>query len=356
MLANLLLGVSLLAPQIAAIQRDESPLDLNPEIRLYLDNKVNRADPPMLRLQALVATVFRDNELHFTYSGATRSAIETFATRNGNCLSFTILFIAAARHVGLDARFREVEIAPTWSQNGIFISLNQHVNAAVYIDGVAYAIDVFPAINRIEIGSSPVSDGRGFAHYYNNLGVQALGNSSFQDAELFLNKALEMDPTTAGVWINLGAAKAQAGQLLDAEKCYRKALALDARNPAAMSNLAGIFAVTDRLKEANSLQQKIRKFREQNPYHHFSLGQQAFNGGRYQEAIVHYRKALKLKPGEHNFYFALARSYSQLGLAVDAETNLQLAMKYSSDPANKSRYSQKLDLLKGIRNQSPGIH
>jgi len=356
MYSCLLIGWLLVQPQVSFNPSAPNPLDISPEIRSYLDNKVHRNDAPMLRLQELVSTVFQDRDLNFTYSLETRNAIETFSARNGNCLSFTILFIAMARHVGLDARFREVEIAPTWSKNGQFVNLNLHVNAGVFIDGLAYAIDVFPVINRIEIGARPVPDERGLAHYYNNLGANELGKGNLDGAELWLRKALEVDPTTVGVWINLGAAQSQARQLKEAEKCYRKALELEPGNQAAMGNLAGLYELTGRSQEAKRLQAKIKQFREKNPYHHFNLGQQAYADGRYEESLVHYKKALKLKAREHNFHFAMARSFSQLGKVLEAENSLQLAVKYAADPANKARYAEKLELLKHIRTQPGGTY
>jgi len=355
MLACILIGLFLVQPQAALDLPTPNPLDISPEIRSYLDVKVHRNDPPMLRLQELVSTVFQDRDLNFSYSVETRSAIETFTARSGNCLSFTILFIAMARYVGLDARFREVEIAPTWSKNGLFVNLNLHVNAGVFIEGQAYAIDVFPVINRIEIGARPVPDERGIAHFYSNLGANELGQGNLDAAERWLRKALEVDPTAVGVWINLGAAKSQAKQLKEAEKCYRKALELEPGNQVAMGNLAGLCELTGRLQEAKRLLAKVKQFREKNPYHHFSLGQQAYADSRYEESIVHFKKALKLKAREHNFYFALARSFSQLGRVADAENSLQLAVKYAADPANKARYSEKLELLKNVRSQPGGI-
>jgi len=116
-----------------------------------------------------------------------------------------------------------------------------------------------------------------------------------------------------------------------------------------MSNLAGVCELTGRAKEVLRIQAKVKEFREKNPYHHYNLGTQAFEEGRYQEAIAHYRRALKLKATEHNFYFALARAYDMLGQKAEAISNLQLAEKYASDAANKQRYAEKLELLKGIR-------
>jgi len=354
MLAHLLLGWFLWAPQ-AGGSPDTNPLDLNPEMRAFLDARVDRSLPPYQRLEALVSAVFQDPQLNFAYSTETQTAIETFQSRKGNCLSFTILFIALARHLNLDARFREVEIAPTWSKAGSFVNLAQHVNAAVFIGGLAYAIDVYPGVNPLEIGGQVVPDARGIAHYFNNKGVDELGFGNFADAEMYLRKALELDPQTVPVWINLGAARNQAGNLGEAERYYRKALELEPRNSAAMSNLANLCEMTGRTNEAAGYRKKIREFLEKNPYHHYNLGMQAYEAGNYKEAIARFKKALRLKSEEHNFYFSLARAYAQVDNSEEAVKNLKLAEKYASDPANKQRYSQKLELLKSIKSPA-SIH
>ncbi len=349
MIACVLLSLSLLRPVWAAAAQDQSPMDLSSEIQQFLDAKVDRGLPQMERLQALVSAVFRSTELSFTYAPVTRTANETYTERSGNCLSFTLMFISMARYLGLDARFREVEIAPVWSKAGDFINLSQHVNAAVFIGGQAYAIDVFPAVNRIEIGGQVVSDARGLAHFYNNKGVDALSQGNDEAGEYYLQEALQADPTAAIVWINLGAAKTRIGKLADAERDLRKALSLDPRSPAAMSNLANVCQLTGRVKEAQRYRAKIKEFREKNPYYHYDLGMQAFGIGKYEEAIGHFRRAVKLKSTEHNFYFALARAYGMLGQKAEAVNNLQLAEKYASDAANKQRYAEKLGLLKGAQ-------
>jgi Flp pilus assembly protein TadD len=349
MIACLLLSLSLLRPIWAAVPQDQNPMDLSPEIRQFLDKKVDRSLPQMERLQALVSAVFRSNELSFTYAPATRTVIETYTQHSGNCLSFTFMFISTARYLGLDARFREVEIAPVWTKAGDFVNLSQHVNAAVFIGGQAYAIDVFPAVNRIEIGGQVVPDERGLAHFYNNRGVDELTKGNIETGESYLQEAVQADPTTVSVRINFGAAKTRSGELREAEGYLRRALELDPRSQAAMSNLAGVCQLTGSVKEALRYQAKIKEFREKNPYHHYDLGMQAFEVGRYEEATEHYRRALKLKSTEHNFYFALARAYGMLGQKAEAMNNLQLAEKYASDAANKQRYAEKLDLLKGVQ-------
>ncbi len=345
MITCLLLSLALLRPLAAEIPQNQNPMELNPEIRQFLDQKVDRYLPQMERLRTLVSTVFQSNELNFVYVPATRTVIETYNEHSGNCLSFTLMLISMARYLGLDARFREVEIAPVWTKAGDFVNLSQHVNAAVFIGGQAYAIDLFPEVNRIEIGGQVVSDARGLALFYNNKGVDELTQGDLAAGEAYLQTALQADPTTVIVWINLGAAKTRGGDYKEAERYLRHALELDPRNPAAMSNLANVCQVTGRLKEAARYQARIKEFRDRNPYYHYDLGMQAFDAGRYGEAVTEYRRAVKLKAKEHNFYFALARAYGMLGEKTRAVDNLQLAEKYAADAANKQRYAEKLNLL-----------
>lgn len=352
MLASLLVGLILAQAQAGPAVPEGNPLALSPEIQAFLDQKVDRGLAEKERLEALVRAVFQDESLKFSYAPETRTATETFTNRGGNCLSFTTLFIAMARHVGMDARFREVEIAPAWSKNGMFVSLNKHVNAAVFVGGIGYAIDVFPGVNRIELGGQIVPDARGLAHFYNNIGADELGKGNLELAEAYLKKALEMDPKTVSVWINLGVTKGQAGELREAESCYRKALQLDSRELVAMSNLAGLCQRAGRTREALRYLNKVKEFQEKNPYHHYNLGLQAFDAGNYQASIAEYKKALKLKSKEHNFYFAMARAYTKLNQMEDAMNSLQLASKYAPDSSNQNRYNQKLELLKASQKPS----
>jgi tetratricopeptide (TPR) repeat protein len=355
MLACLLLSLTLVQPLQAILPTDQDPIKLSPEMKQFLDKKVDRGLPQMERLQSLVAAVFRDAELNFKYSADSRTAIETFTTRSGNCLSFTLLFISMARYMNLDARFREVEVAPIFTKNGAFINLSQHLNAAVFIGRQAYAVDVFPGVNAIEIGGQIVPDERGLAHFFNNKGVDELAKGNFRQAEAYFKKALDTDPTIVCVWINLGAGSSQTGHNADAERYYRKALELDPQNLAAMSNLATLFDQTGKTKEATRLQLKVKEFREKNPYHHFNLGQEAYQAGRYEEALEHYKRAIKLKSTDHNFYFAVSRVYAQMGQNDEVVSSLRLAEKYASDESNRLRYAQKLELLKNMKlHASPG--
>lgn len=352
MVATLLLTFCLGLAADLPIPPDDDPFKLSEEMKQFLEQKIDRSLDSVEQLRTLVRVVFQQNALNFTYVPETRTAVETFSQRGGNCVSFTFLFLAMARHLGFDARFREVDIVPTWSQIGNIISMNGHANAAVFIGGQGYVVDLFPRVDRIDIRGRVVPDGRAIAHFFNNRGADHLAGGRPQSALAFFQKALESDPTTSFVYANIGVTQTLLGESEEAIKSYHKALELHSGELVAMSNLAALYERMGRHHDAQSYLAKVRKFNQRNPYYHFNLGLKAYQSGAYRESIEHYRAALKLKSAEHNFYLALAKAYAQLG-EMDKVTNcLTLAKKNAPDEAWKLRYTEKLQLLASMQHHS----
>ena len=50
-----------------------------------------------------------------------------------------------------------------------------------------------------------------------------------------------------------------------------------------------------------------------NPYYHAWLGQRAYEQGNFQQAVEHFKNAIRRKKNESNFYVQLSRSYDRLG-------------------------------------------
>lgn len=324
---------------------DEDPLRISDEMRQFLDTKFSRGCDSLERLQTLVQAVFRDNELKFSYEPHTRTAADTFSKKSGNCVSFTFLFIAMARQLGLDARFREVDIAPIWTQVGDLVSLSGHVNVAIFIEGRGYSVDLFPQVNRIDLGGRVVTDDRALAHFYSNRGVEHLAAGRPELAIEYFRKAVRSDPTMACAWTNMGVALTRIGAFRDAESSHQKALQVEPGDLVAISNLAALYERIGRTHDAGRYQEKARKLQQKNPYYHFSLGLKSYMAGQYREAVVEYRAALKLRPKEHYFHMALAKAYLRLGEMDKVGPCLKQALKNAPDENSKRRYNEKLDWL-----------
>lgn len=324
---------------------DEDPLRVSEEMTQFLETKIGRGGESLDRLQTLVHVVFQENALGFSYEPETRTAAGTFNKRGGNCVSFTFLFIAMARQLGLDARFREVAIVPIWGQVGDLVSISGHVNVAVNIGGQGYAVDLFPQVNRLELGGRVVSDDRALAHFYSNKGVEHLAAGRSQLAIAYFQKAARNDPTMACAWTNMGVALTRAGDLQEAEASHQKALQVEPGDLVAISNLASLYERLGRDRDAERYREKARRLQQKNPYYHFNLGLRCYLSGQYRESIAHYRIALKLKPKEHYFHMALAKAYIRVGEMDKVASCLKQALKNAPDENAKHRYNEKLDWL-----------
>jgi FimV-like protein len=347
MLAALLLVCCLAFPRAVFAVPDEDPFKVNEEMVRFLETNINRSGDGLQQLRNLVRVVFEENALGFKYDSVTRTAIDTFNTRRGNCMSFTFLFLALARELGFDARLREVDVAPVWSRTGGFTTLVGHVNVGIHVGSQWYVVDLFPTVNRIELGGRLVSDARALAHFFNNRGVDSLAKGELTEAIEYFHKSLAADSTVGSVWCNLGVALNNARMYEEAEESYKKALQLDSGDMVAMNDIAALYERMGRDNDSKRWLDKARKFRQRNPYYHYSLGVQAYDSGNFPASVNHFKEAIKRKGTEHNFYLGLARAYLKMGDTNKARECLQTALKYATDESSKLLYNEKLTWLAG---------
>jgi tetratricopeptide (TPR) repeat protein len=329
---------------------EEDPLAMTAEMRTFFEQRVDRRVPPRQRVQLILSAIFDEDGVAFTYRNETRTAAETFELRSGDCLSFTNLFIAVARHFGLPARYREVDIAPNWSQRGSVVVFNRHLNSLVGVGSQAMVIDLVPQINRVELSGRIVSDERGFAHYYNNKGAESITDGDLNLARKLFEKALKYEKDASFIWANLGVVQTHQEDFEGAEESYRRAIKLDKHDMVALTNLVRLLEKEGRHEEVPRLQERIKDFRNKNPYYHYSLGEEAFSLGLFEESLKHYQDALRRKSDEPLFHHSMAKSYSQLGDLEKAIEHLKKARKYSPDEAGKTRFNKKLAYLGVIQN------
>jgi len=88
---------------------DVDILALNDEIRSLLDVSVAGIKSPWNRLNELVSLISK-NVRYDTQDDkfGTKTAIETFESGSGNCLSFVNLFISMARYVGINSGYQDI--------------------------------------------------------------------------------------------------------------------------------------------------------------------------------------------------------------------------------------------------------
>ena len=172
LLAGAVLGA---IPGMSAPVTDEQVLAVTPEMRAFLDDHVHRKAADQVKLHELIDAIINTKTFALEFDDRTRTASEAFERRTGNCLSFSNLFVAMAREVDLAASFQEVDLPPDWSlDNDVFV-LNRHVNVRVDLDPLgAHVVDFNIDDFRASYETRTISDTRARAHYFNNMGVEAM--------------------------------------------------------------------------------------------------------------------------------------------------------------------------------------
>jgi len=308
---------------------------LSPAFESQLHQRIDRSWPAPQRLAELRKFLFADDELDIRYhSGVTRTAMETYAARSGNCLSLTNLFVVSARSLGINAYFQQVDIRPSWGQQGSLTIRYEHVVAAGHLpNGLRYVVDFLPDAVFDEFDTLPSADRDALSMFFSNKGAEQLLKGDQMGAIHYLQQAVRLSPDSSSAWTNMGAAQRRAGNLELAEFSYLHALQRSQQNLSALNNLAALYDAQGRVHDAEKITKRVQRYRRRNPYYQFLLANRFFDAGQFLEAEVLLQAAIRLKDDDPSFYRALALTYAQLGDERQARQMRQRANRLGgSDP------------------------
>lgn len=362
-LASLLLATALAtAPTPATTSAPAAPpaadtlMDIPPELHHLLQQRVvRRSQSEPERLQRLVALMFDPDGLALQYGASdTHSVADSYATRRINCLSFTLMFLALARDVGLDARAQEVAGVISWYEKDGLAYSNGHVNARVRMDGRSITVDLDSSIQADRRGPRAIPDRRLFAHYYNNRAAELMAEGRKDEARGYFQASLRSDATLADTWNNLGLLDARTGALTTAAGDYDRALALEPQHVAALGNALNLYRRLGDEVHAGMLLTRLQQVHARDPFHQYTLGTEAERNGHYADAMRYYSSAIKLYPEVHQFHFGLARVAFLSGDLALADRELRTAR--SLGPSDEQqRYQAKLDGLQRLSQQTASL-
>jgi len=301
---------------------------------------------PSARLERMVDFLFSPQGLGMRYEpDANHTVAEAYATRQANCMSFTLLTVALAREAGLEAYAQQVDETLAWRQDRNTLYRTQHVNAGVRIRERRFTVDV--AWDEVITREPPerIRDERLIAHYYNNRAAELLEQGAVEDARRHAEIALDLDPGYATSWSNTGVIYLRGGDAARAKQAYQHALDLDHDNPGALFNLVTFYQRAGDREAARPLQKRLDAVRARDPFHHFLLAAGFERDGDLAQAAEHYRKAIQLYDREHRFHFGLARVYFLQGDTRRAGKALAHARELSEGDT-RALYQAKLDTLR----------
>lgn len=317
---------------------------LTPEMKAFAESATVHTrlkDSKAEALHQALMTAVNAGGRGITYSAySTTTGIGAFEQRQANCLSYTLLYVSMARHLGLNAEVNEVMVPPTWDmRDGDTYLFMRHVNAKVFMPrkhglpwvrlmetaGVGdIVVDLEmrrfkPHYKQHVIGRELVA-----AQFYSNRGMELGAEGKTLDAFLHLRKALLMNDEQSYIWSNLGSFYRRLKFYREAEAIYLHGLSINPRDYTIMHNLSGLYQELGNLEKHKEFQQRVRQHRNANPYYMYKRAEELVARGDDDEALVLIKKAIKKEKDEQRFYRLAAEIYERKG---DAESAGQMRDK-----------------------------
>lgn len=344
---QLLSGVPLFGEYVAADELpDFDPLYLTPQIHDFVQKAMAAPAGGQPRFVKLLTALENEGYLPLDYSSdITLTAAEVFNTRTGNCLSFTGLFIAMARHAGIDARFQIVDVQPAWEMDANYLVRYTHINALVRgvlapgdpgltIPGSPvgnYSVDFNIVTPAPRFSRRVVSDQYALALFYSNIAFSEAVVSQPRHTFIYLKKAIQTSPSVPDLWSNLGAFYRRNSLPHEAIGAYQMALRLNRNNNAAISGLANAYYDVGEHALAQEYARRAARYRDRNPYYHESVAQQLFDDMQLTAALTQIERAISLEAREPTFWTLKARIEEALGDTAAARRSKEQAEKVSFD-------------------------
>lgn len=319
------------------------PFELDDELEARLDAELPPGRKASERVAAILRFIFRDLDLRYALT-PTRDAAGTFRAREGNCLSFAHLFVAVARHQGLDPFYLEVDDLHSWRQRRGTVVSQGHVVAGLYVDGELRTFDFLPYRPKSYRELRIIDDPRATAHHYNNLGAEALLAGDPERAEGLLRTARVLAPDFAEAINNLGVSVSRQGRTDEAVELYRRGLEQHPDDPALLGNLAAAYRRQGgRETEATALEARLEELRETSPFFFLYRGERALDHGEPGRALELMIEALRRGSELPEVHLGLVKVHLALGDLRRARHHLRRALELDAENDEARRYAALLE-------------
>jgi len=321
-------------------QRVEVPFELDDQIRATL-GKMPPLASELRRINQVNDFIFDGLQLQYSLT-PTRNAVETYRTREGNCLSFVNLFVGVARDRGLNPSYVEVTDLHKWNHRDGMVVSQGHIVAGMYLDGVLRTFDFLPDRKKAYRDFKPIDDLTAAAHFYNNLGAEALLAGNLKRAEELLTVATRIAPRFDKAINNLGVVLARGGQPEKALELYQRGLAIAPEDSPLLTNMARTYQELGRGDEASALLARIEGANTSNPFFFIYQSEVALTRGETDKALDYMTRALRLDSELPEVHLGLVKVYLAIGDMEKARHYLGRALKLDATNRDALQYARML--------------
>lgn len=319
-----------------------NPLGISEEMRRLAQQAVGQRSPRE-QLAHLQRFLFDPDRFTFDYEArGTYTAEEAFARRQGNCVSFTNMFIALGRSLGVPLEAALIRRGDS-ELDGDLVVVNTHMVAVHQHSDGATIYDFSRSENKQLTGMWVMDDLWVTAVFLNNKGVEALRQGDHEAAIGQLRQAIRLTPDFTAAYANLGVAYRKARQPDQALEVYQQALAGEARDPTVLNNLASLLESLGRTEEAEAAL-RAASLRNATPFLLITRGDLEVSAGDPRQAEKLYHRARRTDPDLPDPHVALARLKLSQGQDNAARKLVRRALKLDPEHHGARRLAEKLGI------------
>lgn len=288
------------------------PMSVTPSIRSVAERLAGPGDERE-RLRRLQSALLDRSAYAFEYDTvATFTAEEAFEARRGNCVSFTNLFIAFGRAVGIPLQAALLFRRASSEKEGDLVMVYNHM-VAVHPKGRYVTVyDFYMTRDNANVEVRLIDDLAVAAIAASNRGVEALRAGDLDGARSALEKAIRLQPSFPDLYSNLGIVRWRQGDVEGAYEVFREGLELDPRRATLLHNLAALHLDQGRRVEARAALAAAAT-REATPFLFVVQGDLEMAAGNFKAALTAYRRARREGPDLLEPLLGIARAEMGLG-------------------------------------------
>ena len=277
-------------------------------------------------------------------AGLTQSAAETFKSKQGNCLSYTHLYVALARLAGLNAQYEIVHIPPRFSVSDGVLEHQVHIRVRVQLpnrfrQNQYVHIDFNQRTEQYE--GMVVSDDWATALHYSNDAVVLWQGGESERAFTTISEAIRLSSRNPDLWVNLATFYNSIGDRNAAREVVSYALDLDSSHVIALSLLA---ATTDTALPLK-VQNRLVRYKSNNAFYQFALAQRAHQETALFQSLQHIDRAIQLNKREPDFYAFKAKLLIAMNEPEEALNAYKVALNKSKDRMQQQTIQMAIEAL-----------
>ncbi len=318
------------------------PMSVTPQIRAVAEKVAGPGDERE-RLRRLQSVLLDRSSYAFEYDTvATFTAQEAFEARRGNCVSFTNLFIAFGRAIGIPLQAALLFRRASSEKEGDLVMVYNHM-VAVHPKGRYVTVyDFYMTRDNANIEVRLIDDLAVAAISASNRGVEALRGGDLDEARTALERATRLQPSLPDLYSNLGIVLWRQGDVEGAYEVFRRGLEIDPRRPTLLHNLAALHLDQGRRTEARAALAAAAT-REATPFLLVVQGDLEMAAGNLKAALTAYRRARREGPDLLEPLLGIARAEMGLGDREAARRALRRAERLRPEDPQVRALLESLD-------------